>query len=174
MKFTLKKSLELLSNTPHAIYTLLQGLNDEWITSNEGENTWTAKEVVAHLLLCEETNWMPRVRIILAAKQPNKFASIDMDAHFEVARNHSIEQLLARFIQLRKSGIEELKTYDPHENDYVKSALHPVIGEVSFAQLISAWVTHDLAHLAQIARVMAKQNKELVGGFEKYLNILKR
>lgn len=171
MEFSFDKSLEIISNTPTVLSALLHNLSDDWVNHNEEENTWTVKEVVAHLIICEQTNWIPRIRIILNSPE-TVFPPIDMQAHFKLAANHSITDLLEQFGQIRAVGISELKDYNLRETDFLKTANHPVIGKVSLSQLISTWTAHDLTHLAQIARILAKQNKDLVGNFNQYLNIL--
>ncbi|MFY9309165.1 MAG: DinB family protein [Bacteroidia bacterium] len=173
MTFTLNKQLEILEKTPEVISILLYDLSNDWTMSNEGGNTWTAKEVVAHLIDCEKTNWIPRVRIVLSDKRDKTFIGINMTAHFEISKNNSLHDMLNQFKHLRKNGIEELKAYNLQEKDFEKTANHPAIGEVNLQQLISTWTSHDLTHIAQIARVIAKQNKPLVGRFIEYLNILK-
>ena len=171
MEFSLNRSLEIIANTPRVISVLLHNLSDEWTNHNEGENTWTVKEVLAHLIVCEEINWMPRIRLILDNPE-GIFAPMDMQAHMEMAESNSLQELLVRFEQIRANGINELKTYQLQEADFLKTANHPVIGQVSMRQLISTWTTHDMTHLAQIARIIARQNKDLVGNFKHYLNIL--
>ena len=171
--FSVEKTLEVLSNTPHAIRALLQGLDDEWITKNEGLNTWSAKEVVAHLIVCEETNWIPRAKIILSQKQEVPFIPIDMQIHLEHAQKTSINELLQSFLNLRQDSIEQLKSFEITPNDLEKTAIHPKLGLVKLSELLATWVTHDLTHIAQIARVIAKQNKHFVGPFEVYLSVLK-
>lgn len=171
MKFSINKSLEILYNTPESVMSLLSGISEEWVNSNEGESTWTVKEVVAHLIVCEETDWLPRIRIIL--NNPDTiFVPIDMQLHFSLAQNHSLKELLTMFKNLRQSGLAELRKYDLSKNNLQKTGIHPVLGEVTLQQLISTWVTHDMTHLAQISRIIAKQNKEHVGGFKQYLRIL--
>lgn len=171
--FSVEKALEVLSNTPHAVRALLQGLDDEWITKNEGPNTWSAKEVVAHLIVCEETNWIPRAKIILSQKQDVPFIPIDMQIHFDYAIKSGINELLQSFLNLRQDCIEQLKSFAITPNDLEKTAIHPKLGHVKLSELLATWVTHDLTHIAQIARVIAKQNKPFVGPFEVYLSILK-
>lgn len=171
MEFSLDKSLEILSNTPVVVSSLLQNLSDDWINHNEGENTWTVKEVLAHFIVCEEINWMPRIRLILDNPE-SVFAPMDMQVHFELTKKHSLSELLVQFDQLRSDGIHELKAYELQEKDFLKTATHPVIGTVSMSQLIATWTAHDMTHLAQIARILAKQNKNLVGNFNQYLTIL--
>lgn len=171
MKFSLDKHLEILENTPNVFFALLQNLNDEWTNRNEGENTWTAKEVVAHLIVCEETDWLPRIKIILNSPEI-VFSPIDMQAHFAMAQQYSLGELLFQFTAHRKKGIEELKEMNLQENDFLKTGTHPVAGKIMLQELIATWTTHDLTHIAQIARVMAKQNQTSVGNFKQFLKIL--
>ena len=173
MKFTLSKSLEILERTPKIISTMLSGLSEEWITGNEGDNTWNAKEVVAHLIVCEKTNWLVRAKIILSNTANKNLELIEMTSHFELAKNNSLETLLKEFKMQREQSVIALKNFNLQNEDYTKSAFHPEIFEVNLQQLIATWVTHDLSHLTQISRIMAKQYKDEVGSFEAYLKILK-
>ncbi|MEO7175553.1 MAG: DinB family protein [Saprospiraceae bacterium] len=172
MQFSLNKSLEILERTPSVLSTFLKDLSPEWTETTEGEDTWTAKEVLAHLIICEQTDWIPRFRVILSDDSDKVFAPIDMQAHFILANNNTMVQLLSQFEAERKQGIAELLSYDLHDNDYTKTAIHPKLGEVSLQQLVATWVTHDLTHIAQITRVIAKQNADLVGPFREYLSVL--
>lgn len=169
MKFSLEKSLEIIENTPNVLFQLLNNLSDEWTLNNEGVNTWNVKEVVAHLIVLEDTNWMTRTRIILSNKKDEYFVPVDMNAHFEIAQKTSLKELLTQFKELRRKGIDELKGYNLQEADFLKVGLHPVTGEVMLPQIIATWVSHDLAHIAQIARIIAKQNIDLVGSFRPFI-----
>ncbi len=173
MKFSLQKSFEILENTPKVLATFLNPLSKEWTDVNEGDKTWTVKEVVAHLIVCEETDWLPRVRIILSDQGNKVFEPIDMNAHFRLAQKYSLVELLKTFAQRREEGLIQIKLLNLQEVDLKNSATHPALGEITLQQLIATWVTHDLTHIAQISRVMAKQNKENVGAFATYLKILR-
>jgi hypothetical protein len=50
--------------------------------------------------------------------------------------------------------------------------IHPSLGRVTLRQLLAAWVVHDFGHLAQVARVMAKQLRQEVGPWEPFLPVL--
>lgn len=173
MNFTLSKSLEILERTPTLLSTMLLGLSEEWINGNEGEGTWNAKEVIAHLIVCEKTNWLPRIKIILSDNSNKILEPIDMAAHFEIAKGNLLETLLHDFKTLRENSIAELKGFHLQKSDYTKTAFHPQIFEVNLQQLLATWVTHDLSHLTQVSRVLAQQYKNEVGPFNKYLKILK-
>jgi hypothetical protein len=172
MTFTLTKSLEILEKTPCVLSNLLSGLSEAWINGNEGQNTWSAKQVVAHLIVCEETNWLPRAKIMLFDNTNKTLEPISMTSHFDIAVRHTLDTLLHDFQTLRKNGIVELKSYHLKDSDFIKSAFHPEIHEVNLQQLISTWVIHDLTHINQISRVLAKQYKNEVGSFKKYLKLL--
>ena len=171
MEFNYERSLEVLVNTPQVLSALLNNLSPEWLNQNEREYTWTAKEVLAHLIVCEETDWIPRIKIVL--NNPGRiFDPIDMQAQFAIASDNSIGTLLERFAKLREHNSQELEAFQLESIDFCKTGLHPTKGAVNIQQLISTWVTHDLSHIAQICRIMAKQNAELVGSFKEYLKIL--
>lgn len=172
MKFSLNKSLEILEGTPDILSAMLNSLSEEWILENEGENTWSAKEILAHLIICEKTNWLIRAKIILSDSPDRTLVPIDMMGHFELSKNSLLHDLLREFKQLREGNIKELKNLHLGENDFKKTATHPKLGEVNLQQLLATWVTHDLNHIAQISRVIAKQNKENVGPFIAFLKIL--
>jgi uncharacterized damage-inducible protein DinB len=172
MKFSLEKSLEILESAPNAISAMLQNLSEDWTNHNEGGNTWTAKEVLAHLIVCEETEWLTRTKIILSEATVKKLTPIDLQAHFKIAETNSLSFLLMKFQELRKKNIAELLSFNLQESDFAKTALHPELGEVNLQHIISTWATHDLSHIAQIARIMAKQYKDFVGGFSKYQRVL--
>ncbi|WP_026462519.1 DinB family protein [Adhaeribacter aquaticus] len=172
MQFSLSKSLEVLERTPQVLFSMLNNLSSQWIEANEGENTWTPKEIVAHLIICEKTNWLTRAKIILSDSTDKILSPIDMMGHFDLAKNSSLQDLLKGFSRLRECSLDELKKLSSDESSLQKTAMHPKVGEVSLQQLIATWVTHDLSHITQISRVMARQQKEQVGPFEVFLKIL--
>jgi len=174
MEFSLDKSLQLLERTPSVLSTWLPDLDEDFILNNEGENTWNVKEVLAHLIVCEKTNWIVRAKIILAQNPDLNFTPIDMNAHFELAKTVSLSDLLNNFTELRTESIEELKDFNLNDADFSKTANHPVLGTVNLQQLLSTWVSHDLSHISQIARIMAMQNKENIGPFITFLKFLNK
>lgn len=172
MTFELRKSLEILSRTPQVLQAQLSGLSNEWIVGNEGTGTWSPFDVVGHLIVCEETNFLPRTLFILASGENKLLDSIDMTAHLHRNDRKTIDDLLDEFAQLRKGNLEKLQSIALTDRDFNKSAIHPKIGVVSIANVLSTWMAHDLTHLAQINRVMAKQYKEEIGPFIHYLTRL--
>ena len=174
MIFTLNKSLEILKNTPEVLTTMLRHISRDWTEAKEEENKWSVKDVIAHLIICEKTNWIVRAEIILSEASEKKFTPIDMTAHFELSQNNSLEKLLEEFFVIREKNIHTLKDYKLKETDFSKTAVHPKLGAVNLSQLLATWVAHDLSHMAQVSRIMAKQCKEQVGPFVEFLSIMNK
>lgn len=174
MTFTLQNSLEILERTPSVLHHLLHQLPADWTTPNEGEGTWSVYDIVGHLIHGEKTDWLPRAELILSDKSDKRFEPFDRFAQFEDSKGKSLGQLLEEFKQLRHKNLEQLRSENLTDEHLGKIGIHPAFGEVTLAQLLATWVVHDLNHLSQIARVMAKQYKEAVGPWVAYLGILQR
>lgn len=172
MKFELNKALPLLKRTPSVLRSLLNDLPEEWIHENEGKDTWTPFDVIGHLIHGEKTDWMVRSEIILGDGPDKVFEPFDRFAQFEDSKGKTLEELLTEFETLRNENLELLKSKQLSSDDLNLKGIHPELGVVTLAQLLSAWVVHDLGHIAQISRVMAKQYKNEVGPWPKYLTIL--
>ena len=174
MQFSLSKSIEILERTPHTLAELLSGLSHEWIFTNEGGETWSPFDVMGHLIHGDKTDWMSRADIILSDAADKTFQPFDRFAQFEASKGKAMEQLLQEFAELRQLNIEKLKAYHITDDDLKKTGVHPAFGEVTLAQLLSTWTVHDLDHIAQVVRVMAKQYTTEVGPWTAYLKILKQ
>lgn len=172
MTFELTKALEILSQTPKTLTSMLGGLSDEWINANEGNETWSAFDIIGHLIHGEKTDWIPRMEIILSEQEAKDFKPFDRFAQFKDSQGKNLHQLLDEFCQLRLKNIEQLKSKSFTDNDLKKTGIHPSFGLVTLSQLLSTWVVHDLNHIAQISRVIAKQYKGEVGPWVEYLKIL--
>ncbi|WP_435623262.1 DinB family protein [Flagellimonas sp.] len=174
MLYNGEESLEILSRTPTILIQLLEGLPDGWIKNNEGPNTWSPYEVVGHLIHGEKTDWIPRAQIILSNSKNKDFEPFDRFAQSQEDQNKPIESLLEEFRQLREANLRILKSLDLNESQLQKIGVHPEFGVVTLKQLLSTWVVHDLGHISQIVRVMAKQYTDEVGPWVDYLGILKQ
>jgi hypothetical protein len=172
MEFKLEEGIEVLRQTPSAINSLLRPLSNAWTESNEGPNTWSPFDVVGHLIHGEETDWIPRARIIMNDGQTGPFEPFDRMAMFEKSKGKSLVELLDTFSYLRSSNIQELERMNLTPVMLEKRGTHPELGAVTLAQLLAAWVVHDLGHISQIVRVMARQYREDVGPWSAYLSIL--
>jgi len=174
MTFNLEQSIEILDNTPKVLSSYLLHLSDDWLKHNEGENTWSPYDVVGHLIFGEQTDWMARIQIILSDSDNKLFEPFDRFAQLKNDQSQPISALLEEFSKLRTENIKTLKSLHITEADFNKTGIHPEFGEVSLSQLIATWVVHDLGHISQISRVMAKQYKTDVGPWIDYLGVLKR
>ncbi len=174
MQFSIDNSLDILERTPVVLKTLLRGLDEEWITANEGADTWSPYDVVGHLIYGERTDWMPRIKIILNESPDKRFVSFDRFAQFRESKDKSLAQLLHEFEMLRQENLSILKTIPFSEGLLKKKGIHPEFGEVTLQQLLATWVVHDLAHICQVTRTMAKQYKEEIGPWAKYFSIFNK
>jgi uncharacterized damage-inducible protein DinB len=174
VRFDLLKSLEILSRTPEVLENLLSGLSYEWTSAKEEDQGWSVFDIVGHLIHGEKTDWMARLKIILSAQADKKFAPFDRFAQFQESRGKTLSDLLQEFKALRKANLKELSRLNVKEEDFQKTGIHPSLGQVTLSQLLSTWVAHDLGHIGQIVRVMAKQYKTEVGPWQEYLPIMHR
>ena len=174
MQFDYDKTLEILKRTPAVLEQLLSGLSQDWYVHNEGAETWSPYDVIGHFIHGEKTDWLERTEIILSNAADKTFIPFDRFAQMGESNQKSIEELLQEFKRLREANLEKLQALEISERDLNKKGIHPELGEVSLKQLLASWVVHDLGHIAQISRVMAKQYKDEVGPWIKYLGILNR
>ena len=174
MEFQLGHATEILRRTPATLSSLLRHLPEEWTHSNEGPESWSPFDVMGHLIHAEEADWITRARIILQYGENRAFEPFDRFAMFEKSRGKSLNELLDRFEQLRGENLRHLQEMSLTSEMLKKRGAHPELGVVTLSQLLSTWVVHDLGHLGQIARVMAKQYREAVGAWQAYLPVLSR
>jgi hypothetical protein len=172
MRFEPASSLDILRRTPATLRALLDGASDAWTRSNEGPDTFSPFDVVGHLIDGEETDWMPRACIILSRNPEATFAPYDRFRHYQRNRGRSLDSLLDEFARLRAANLESLATWNLGEGELDLRATHPSLGPVTLRQLLATWVAHDLGHVAQVARVMAKQYRDEVGPWVQYLPVL--
>ncbi len=174
MEFQLDHAKEILRRTPATLNSLLRHLPEEWARSNEGPESWSPFDVVGHLIHGEETDWIPRAKIILEYGESGTFEPFDRFAMFEKSRGKSLGALLDRFEWLRGESLKELEGMNLRPEMLGKRGTHPELGVVTLSQLLSTWVVHDLGHIGQVVRVIAKQYDEAVGAWQAYLPILSR
>jgi hypothetical protein len=172
MNFKINEAIELLDRTPETLSHFLTGLSPDWLTCNEGDETWNALEVLAHLIEGEKVNWVPRMNMILLKGESYTFPPFDRFAHLNKGEEN-MEQLLLEFKRCREESLATLKNKLPALTHYEQTANHPEFGPVRLRELLSTWAVHDLTHISQITRIMAKRYKEDVGPWKNYLGILK-
>lgn len=169
---TLDEVVAILRRTPASLSSLIEDLPEAWIRSTEGEGTWSAYDVIGHLIHGERTDWIPRARHILAG-ETRPFEPFDRTAQFKESEGRELSQLLATFAVLRKDNLATLSSLNLTPEDLGRKGMHPELGEVTLGQLLATWVVHDLDHIAQIARTMAKLYTEATGPWSEYLSILR-
>lgn len=174
MELQLDEAVTILQRTPAVLNALLSGLSDDWVRPNEGPDTWSPYDIVGHLIHGEETDWIPRARIILKHGEARAFEPFDRFAQFEKSQGKTLPQLLETFAQLRRRNLEELAGLRLTPELMQKRGRHPELGEVTLGQLLATWTVHDLSHLSQVTRVMCKQYGSAVGPWKEYLPILTR
>lgn len=172
MQFDLDQSIEILERTPQVLTSLLSGLSQAWIMQKEGGESWSPYDVVGHLLHGEKTDWMVRLNLILQRGETVPFAPFDRFAQFTDSKGKTMEQLLEEFTRLRHDNLRSLKN-TPLDGDALdRKGTHPVLGTVTLRQLLATWTAHDLAHLVQITRVMAKLYKDEIGPWKAFLGVM--
>ena len=174
MEFDLGQGIAVLERTPRVLDEMLNALGPAWTEANEGPDTWSPYVVVGHLIHGERTDWIPRAQIILAQSTDRRFTPFDRFAQFRESEGKSLSELLEEFARLRASNLTTLVGWQLTDAQLALEAEHPELGAVTLRQLLATWVAHDLGHIAQIARVMAKQYREAVGPWREYLPVLDR
>jgi hypothetical protein len=174
MNFDLRDGIEVLERTPAVLRSLLESLPSGWTSPNEGPETWSPFDVVGHLIHAEETDWMVRTRIILSGAAERRFEPFDRNRHRDANQGRPLSELLEKFAGMRRKSLADLRALDLKPADLRRTGEHPEFGTVTLDQLLATWVVHDLGHIGQIVRVMAKQYKAAVGPWTAYLPVLTR
>lgn len=172
MDFSLTDALPVLRSTPRLLRVWLGDLPESWTQRNEGPDTWSAYDVVGHLIHGERTDWIPRLELILEQGKARPFTPFDRFAQFRDSQGKTLQQLLDTFAELRAANLTRLESLALQPSDYGRPGMHPALGPVTLGQLLATWVAHDLNHVSQIARVMGKQYREAVGPWLEYLPLL--
>ena len=171
--FSLDQCVEILERTPQVVRELLAGLPANWTRTNEGGETWSPYDVIGHLIHGEKTDWIPRAEIILGPGSDKRFTPFDRTAQTRESQGKSLEDLIEDFGELRRASLEQLQGFRLTEKDLDRTGVHPEFGEVTLRQLLATWVVHDLDHIVQISRVMARQMREEVGPWIAYLRVVR-
>ena len=171
-RFELEEATAILSRTPAVLDALLRGLPDGWIASHEGGETWSPFDVVGHLIHGERTDWMERARIILEHGEARPFDKFNRLAQFNESKGRTLDDLLDEFAAVRAQNLRDLAGLKLTDADLDRRGTHPAFGPVTLRQLLATWTAHDLDHLTQISRVIAKQYSDEVGPWRAYLRII--
>ena len=168
----LGETTALLARTPAALNALLRDLPEAWTSTNEGAGTWSAFDIVAHLIHAERADWIPRARIILESGEGRTFEPFERGGHVRESQGRSLPQLLDEFARVRSENLNHLRAMNLQPEDLDRRGSHPALGTVTLSALLATWVVHDLTHLHQISRVLAHQYRETVGPWSRYLGVL--
>src|ERR1700720_1529111 len=171
-EFSLAEAIAVLTRTPATLNALLRGLPSIGVRCNEGKDTWSAFDIVGHMIFGERTDWMPRVRIILENGEARPFDPFDRFAQAKQSQGKSLQQLLDEFARLRSENLASLQALNLQPEDWTRRGRHPALGVVTLSQLLATWAVHDLTHVHQLARVMAHRYGEAVGPWSAYLGVL--
>ena len=172
MKHDLRHTIALLTRTPAVLNALLRDLPEAWTSANEGENTWSASDVVAHLIHTERTDWMTRARTVMTFGETRTFAPLDRRGDMRELQGKSLPWLLEEFATARSQNLTVLLHMNLQPQDLDRRGRHPALGIVTLSELLATWAAHDLTHLHQLSRIMAHPYREAVGPFSKFLGVL--
>jgi DinB superfamily len=172
MEQLLQQTIAVLARTPATLDAFLRELPDSLVRLNEGGDTWSAYDIVGHLVYAERTDWMPRVKMILEFGETRAFEKFDRLGQVKESRGKSPAQLLDEFVRVRAENLNELRALNLQKEDLNRRGLHPSLGIVTLSQLLATWAAHDLTHLHQLSRIMAHQYREAVGPWSAYLGVL--
>lgn len=171
MNYDVDDASEVLRRTPDVLRALLADLPDAWLHGRETPDAWSPYQVCGHLLHIEECDWIDRTRVILEHGTAQPFVPVDREAGFARFAGWPVGDILDRFAEQRAANLETLRELvKPGNLD--RRGLHPDFGEVTLAQLLATWVVHDVNHLHQIVKTMAKNYTEAVGPWRAFLPIL--
>src|SRR6266542_1735409 len=172
MDFDLDASIAVLARTPATLQALLADLGEPWVRGTEGPETFSPFDVVGHLIDGEETDWIPRARIILSTEADKSFTPYDRFRHRERNIGRTLDSLLTEFSRLRAENVEQLRIWQLSNSQLAQPGVHQTFGPVTLRHLLAAWVVHDLGHIAQVSRVMAKQYRDEVGPWVPFMLVL--
>jgi len=172
MDYSIDLAIPILERTPSVLRALLAGLPEEWIRATDGADTWSAFDVVGHLIHGERTDWIPRMRHILEKGESEPFVPFDREAMFALSRGRTIEELLLEFAELRAGNVAALRGIPLTSADLERRGRHPELGTVTLGQHLATWVAHDLGHIRQIAQTLGRQYRDAIGPWRTYLSMM--
>jgi hypothetical protein len=172
MQVNLKETISLLERTPQVMRALLEGASEDLIRCNEGPGSWSAFDVLGHLIHGEKTDWIPRAKMILQEGETRPFDPFDREAMLESSKGKTLAELLEEFDRLRRSNLQTIRAMNLSSSDFARKGMHPALGSVTLGELLATWVVHDLDHLTQVLRISAKHFGSAVGPWKAYLSVL--
>ena len=173
MNYSLDQAIPILKRTPEVLQVFLGGLPEEWVRATDGLGTWSAYDVVGHLIHGERTDWIPRVRHILEKGESEPFPRFDREAMFTASEGKALAELLEQFEWFRAENLVALRAFDLKPSDFARRGLHPELGVVTLGNHLSTWVVHDLGHIRQIAQTMGRQYRDAVGPWTEFFSLFR-
>jgi hypothetical protein len=178
MQFEMNQAMEVLSGSPGVLNALLRNKSASWLKNKRTPESFSPIDVVGHLILADQTDWMPRVQIILENRDKDRrdqrpFEPFDRFAFQPLIEGKSIADLLDDFAEGRRDSLRTLRGLDLQEQQLDLPGLHPDLGKVTLSNLLATWVVHDLGHISQIVKAMSSAYSEAVGPWRTYLSILR-
>jgi hypothetical protein len=172
LDYSVDLAIPILERTPAVLRAMLAGLPDEWVRATDGPGTWSAFDVVGHLIHGEKTDWIPRVRHMLEKDDSVPFTPFDREAMFTESRGKMTAALLDEFAALRAENVRALRGFGLTTADLDRRGLHPGLGIVTLRQHLATWTAHDLGHIRQIAQTMGRQYRDEIGPWRAYLSMM--
>lgn len=173
MNYSLEQAIPILKRTPAVLQIFLGGLPDEWVRAADGPGTWSAYDVVGHLIHGERVNWIPRTRHILEKGDSEPIPTFDREEMFTASEGKSLAELLEQFEWFRAQNLETLQSFGLKPADLARRGVHPELGAVTLGNLLSTWVAHDLGHIRQIAQTMGRQYRDAMGPWTAYFSMFR-
>jgi hypothetical protein len=170
--FKLTEAMSVLEATPAVLRALLGNLPDVWREYQEEPSEWSPRIILVHFVHNEQTNWVPRLKVILSDDAVRQFDPFRQLPEGGALENLTVNQLLEAFESLRKENLTALWRLDLKPEHYSREAAHPVLGVVTLRQLLATWVVHDMNHTYQITKSIAKRYRDAVGPWRPNLSIL--
>ena len=174
MQLNITDATRILTNTPSTLRCQLANLDERWVTANYGPDTFSPFDVIGHLIHGEQHDWITRLKTILDHGTNKPFDPFDRYAMYEESTGKSIQNLLDEFEDARRTNLKTLDSLNLTDDDLAKQGTHPALGTVTAAQLIATWAVHDLNHIHQIAKCMARQYRDQIGPWREYITFIDR
>jgi len=174
MELAPERAIEILERTPAVFRALLDGHDESWLRGDEGPGSWSPLDITAHMIHCEEEDWVPRFQIMMEHGETRPFDPFDPEGFRARYAELDLEQRLSRFERGRTANLKWLRDQPLDAEQLMLRGVHPEFGPVTFQEMLATWAVHDRSHTAQISRVMCRQYETAVGPWFKYLPILHR